>query len=337
MNPRRTMLGNLAKLAVAGVIAVLLFTLVINAIKNPVAGDTRRYSADFTDVSGLHVNGDVRLEGVRVGKVESIDLVRAGGRSIAEVGFSLQNRYAVYDNTVLAVKYQNLTGIRYVDLQEPASPGRPVGHLGTDGTRPSFDITELFNGLQPVLTTMSADEINTFMQNAITLLQGDGTGLAPMLDSVQHLADLTHEREQVISTLVANMSRISDAMGGRSPQVLDFLKSLSFPIAKAMTVLAEFPKTAVFGPEFLTPVYRLITEIGLNRNLDVDILLQHAFASVPAAAQALGLLPAAVAGLQLPQWADSPGALGCSHGVAGLPADVQVLLNGSEVVVCKKG
>jgi phospholipid/cholesterol/gamma-HCH transport system substrate-binding protein len=336
MNPRRKTLANLIKLAVACVVAGLLFTIVVNAIKNPVQGRTRSYSADFTDVSGLHVNGDVRIEGVRVGKVESIGLVRVGGRSIAEVGFTLEKQYAVYDNTVLAVKYQNLTGIRYLDLQEPQRPGHPVGHLGADRTRPSFDITELFNGLQPVLTTMSTDEINTFMQNAIGLLQGDGSGLAPMLDSVQHLADLAHDREQVISTLVANMSRISDTMGGRSPQVLEFLRSLSFPMASAMTVLTEFPKTALFGPEFLTPVYRLITEIGLNRDFDVDTLLRHAFASAPAAAQALGLLPVAMAELQLPQWADSHAALECSHGTAVLPAEVAVLLNGSEVVVCAR-
>ncbi|MVU80729.1 MCE family protein [Nocardia sp. ET3-3] len=318
-------------------VAVALFQIVISAIKNPVNGETHGYRAEFTDVSGLHVNGDVRIKGVRVGKIQSIALVRRDGKSIADVGFSLEKPYRLTDNTVLAVKYQSLTGIRYMDLQQPSEGGHPTDHLDTAMTRPSFDITQLFNGLQPVLNTMSTDEINAFTQNAISLLQGDGTGLTPMLDSVQKLADLAHDREQVISTLTANLSRISDSMGGKSPQVMDFLKSVSFPIAKAMTVLNEFQKTATFGPEFLTPVYRLITELGLSPDLDIDKLLSQAFASVPAAADALRLLPVAFAGMQVPQLSSAQsGAMTCSNGVAQLPTEVNVLLNGSEVVVCNQ-
>ncbi|MEV5835932.1 MlaD family protein [Nocardia sp. NPDC052112] len=335
MSPRIRLITILAELGVAAAVAVVLFAIILSAIKNPVEGETSTYTAEFTDVSGLHVNGDIRTKGVRIGKVRSIELTRKDGRSIAEVEFSLEKPYQLVDNTILAVKYQNLTGIRYIDLQAPEQPGRQVRHLTTAMTRPSFDITELFNGLQPVLNTMSTDEINTFMQNAITLLQGDGSGLTPMLDSVQQLADLAHDREQVISTLTANMSRISDSMGGKSPQVIEFLHSLSFPIAKAMTVLKEFPKTAAFGPEFLTPVHRLITQLGLTRDLDIDKLLGQAFASIPQAAEALRLLPVAFAGLQLPQLSTpAAGSMNCSSGVAKLPTEVNILLNGSEVVVC---
>jgi phospholipid/cholesterol/gamma-HCH transport system substrate-binding protein len=167
------------------------------------------------------------------------------------------------------------------------------------------------------------------------LLQGDGNGLAPMLDSAQQLADLAHDREQVISALAGNLSRISDSLGGKSPQTIEFLKSMSIPIAKAMQVLKEFPKTATYGVEFLTPVKRLIDAIGLKPGLNVDALLAEAFAAVPDAAEALRLLPASFAGMNLPQTgANSPDAMNCSNGVAQLPSEVTVLLNGSEVVIC---
>lgn len=335
MSPRTKLFITLGKLGVAAVVAVVLFSIILSAIKNPVQGATNSYTAEFTDVSGLHVNGDIRTKGVRVGKVSAIKLTRENGASIARVSFSLERPYRLLDNTLLAVKYQNLTGVRYVDLQEPDRPGRAVHTLGTDRTRPSFDITQLFNGLQPVLNTMSTNEINTFMQNAITLLQGDGSGLAPMLDSVQRLADLAHDREQVLSVLVSNLSRISDSMGGRSPEVQEFLKSMSFPVAKAMTVLSQFPKTAKFGPEFLTPIHQLLIQLGLARGVNVDQILSHAFASLPQAAEALRLLPVAFAGLQLPQTSATAASMNCSNGVAQLPTEVKVLLNGSEVVLCR--
>jgi phospholipid/cholesterol/gamma-HCH transport system substrate-binding protein len=335
MNPKVKFTVTLVKLGAATVVAVLLFVIVVNAITIPVQGPTHSYTAEFTDVSGLHVHGDIRTEGVQIGKVNSITLVRENGASIAKVGFSLQKPYQLTDNTVLAVKYQNLTGIRYVDLEAPAQPGRPVDNLTTAQTRPSFDITALFNGLQPVLSTMSTNDINTFTQNAISVLQGDGGGLAPMMDSVQKLADLAQSREQVISTLAANMSHIADSIGGKSPEVMDFMHSVEIPIDRAMTILDKFQKTAVDGPAFTAPIDRLLIDLGLNGEFNVDQLLAHVFSTLPNAAAALRLLPATLADLQLPPLTQpGHGAMGCSHGIAKLPTDVQVLLNGSEVVVC---
>ncbi|MGQ4601586.1 MlaD family protein [Nocardia sp. R6R-6] len=334
MTYRARFVVTLIKLCIAAVVAVLLFVIVINAIKNPVQAARDSYTAEFTDVSGMHVNGDVRIKGVLIGKVTSIELVRRDGRSLAEVGFTLEKPYVLTENTALAIRYQNLTGIRYLDFDSPAQPGAPTKHLSAEKTQSSFDITQLFNGLQPVLSTMSTDQINTFTENAISLLEGDGRGLAPMLDSVQTLADYAHDREKVISTLTGNLSRIADTMGGKSSAILDFLRSINMPISAAMTVLDEFPKTARFGPIFMSPVHRLIAALGITEDLDIDKLLADAFSSATSAAEALRLLPVVFAGLQIPNSNARPGAMNCTNGVAQLPIDVTVLLNGSEVVVC---
>lgn len=334
MNPTMRLAPTLAKLAAVVVIAVLLFIIVINAMRSPVdSSNTRGYSAEFTDVSGLHVNGDVRTKGLRIGKVTAVDLSDGGdGQSVATVKFTLDAAYRLTDKTKLAIKYLNLTGVRYIDLT--AEPGKTVDHLGYDVTTPSFDITELFNGLQPVLTTMNTEQINAFTQNAITLLQGDGNGLGPMLRSASELADFAQDREQVISSLVANMKHVADTMGGRSPQVMDFLQSVSIPIGKAMTVLDEFPKTAATGPEFLTPVRRLLQTLGIESDLNIDQLLTTTFHSMGEAASAIRLLPGAFAGLKVPQLVGAAPSH-CNNGIATLPTDVQVLLSGSEVTVCK--
>ncbi|MGX6511022.1 MlaD family protein [Rhodococcus sp. SJ-2] len=334
MTTRATYIATIIKLFVAAVVSVVLFGLVINAMRSPVEGTTHTYTAEFTDVSGLGAAGDIRTRGVRIGKVESIDLHRRDGNTIAEVRFTMEEPYELTDGTTLSVKYQNLTGVRYIDADFGEKTGAPVESLGLASTRPSFDITDLFNGLQPVLATMSTEDINRFSENAIALLQGDGGGLKPMMDDAQKLADLASDREQVISTLADNLARISDGMGGRSDGVVEFLRSVSFPIGKAMTVLDEFPKTASYGPQFLTPIKRLLDSYGLQPGVDVDEMVTSAFASLEEAADAIRLLPPAVAGLQLPASAPTGSGPACANGVAKLPADVQVLLNGSEVLVC---
>ena len=68
-------------------VAILLGVLLVNTMRNGVSGDTRSYTALFTDVSGLRVGDDVKVAGVRVGRVQSIEVEKGG--ELAEVGFDL--------------------------------------------------------------------------------------------------------------------------------------------------------------------------------------------------------------------------------------------------------
>ncbi|MFF2060070.1 MlaD family protein [Rhodococcus qingshengii] len=324
-----------AKLAAVAVVTALLFVLVVNAMRNPVGSATVEYNADFTDASGLHVNGDVRQKGLRIGKVTGVDLVEVDTRALARVRFSMLDGYELTDTSRLAIKYQNLTGIRYVEvIESDGAAGREVDHLGTESTDPSYDITELFNGLQPVLAMMRTDEINEFSQNALLLLEGDGRGLAPMLESTSRLASYASDRQAVISTLTANLASMSETLGGRSKYVMDFIRAVDVPISNALAVIDEFPRTASTGPMFLTPIERLLDALGLQEGNILDEGLKRGFDSAGEALASLRMMPAALAGLKVAQpHAFSPV---CSQGTAHLPSDIRVLLSGSEVVLCNQ-
>lgn len=335
LTSRSTLFAGIKVLVVA-VITVLLFILVINAMRNPVDAQVVKYRADFTDASGLHENGDVRFRGKRIGKITSVDLQHdVDGKPFARVEFTMEGQQKLTSTTKLAIKYQNLTGVRYLDVRPGDTPGQMVSHVPTSQTVPSFDITGLFNGLQPVLTTMDADEVNQFSENAIALLQGDGSGLGPMLDSTQKLANFAKDRQQLISTLTANLARIADTMGGRSPQVMGFLEAVDLPISNAMTVLDEFAVTASAGPALFEPVERLLVALGINEQFNVDEFLQTSFKSMQEALNSFQLMPNALAGLR---GIDTRASFSkqCAHGRAQIPADVRVLMSGSEVVLCQR-
>ncbi|QHG85543.1 MCE family protein (plasmid) [Rhodococcus rhodochrous] len=338
MNIRsREALATVAKLVAAVVVSFTLLILTVNAMRSPVVGSARTYTAEFSDVSGLGVNADVRTRGVRVGKVEAIDLVPDGDTTIARVSFSLLDPYVPTDGTVLSVKYQNLTGVRFIDADFGDRSGIEIEHVPLAQTVPSFDITELFNGLQPVLITLSTDEINRFADNVIAVLQGDGSGLGPMLDDLQRLSEHASDREAAIATLVENMSAIADSMGGRADEVVEFLHASRFLFDNGMQVLDEFPKTATFGPQFLGPVVRLMDAYGMTPDVDVRDQVNSAFDSLSEAVETLRLLPGPLVGLQAVSVPTGPPGAACSNGVLRLPTDVEVLLNGSGVQVCSAG
>lgn len=322
------------KLVVAVAVAVVLFIIIQNGIKNPVSGESEGYTARFTDASGLHANADVRIRGVKAGKVTDVSLHQKDGGATADVKFTLVKPHRLTADTKVAVKYANLAGVRYLDVTEVDGDGPAVRNLPTAQTIPSFDITQLFNGLQPVLETLSPQEINTFSSNALTLLQGDGAGLAPMLDSVNRLSRYAVDREKVISTLVENLSRISDSLGGKSPQIIEFMHDIQSPIDSAMTVLDQFQKGDQYGPAFMGTLNSVLSGLGIDPDTAVDQALSQAFPSIDNMWKALGLLPTVSAGLQQPA-AVSSVKNECPQGRLSLPALGQVLVNGSGVILCK--
>ncbi|WP_405136310.1 MlaD family protein [Nocardia sp. NBC_01388] len=325
------------RLLIAAAVTVALFVGVVNALRNPVHGDTSSYTADFIDVSGLRVGSDVRMQGVQIGKVTSIDIRRQGGANIAVVGFALQQRYRLTTASHLAVKYQNLSGSRYLDYSETtpaAGSGGPVRHATTQMTTSSFDITTLFHGLEPVLRTLDPGEVDKLATNVSAFLEGDGAGAADLAASVKKIADYTVDRQQVVSTLVKNIASISDTMKGKSDRVLEFIENFDLALDKTMTVLDQFYATATYGPAFVDSVNRLLDGLGLHEGTDLDSLLKTALAQLQDAPQTLRLLPPVLSGLQ--QLTAAKIDTRCGNGPAALPQGVQVLLAGQQVVLCNR-
>jgi phospholipid/cholesterol/gamma-HCH transport system substrate-binding protein len=334
MKPRSA----LWRFALAALVSTLLVIVISNAITHPVEAATRTYRADFTDVSGLNRGADVRVRGVLVGQVQSLELkLSSDGRSIAHVQLTLDKRYSVVPASRLAVRYQALTGLRYVDVENPAE-GDVVANRVTDVpttmTQPSFDITVLFNGLQPVLAVLSPDDINTFTENAISFLQGDGSGLEPMLDSIHKLTAFVSDRQQVVATLIRNLSILADGVKGRSQYLTQFLDELELPINQAVSVLDEFRKGQIAGPYFTRAVLRLLAAAGVRPGIDMNKAFDRAFTNTYDAIEAIKRTPVIWDNIPPPSEDGAP--VPCSRGRTQLPETMDVLLSGQRVVLCNK-
>ncbi|AEF37794.1 MCE-family protein Mce1B [Mycolicibacter sinensis] len=327
------------RFALVSVLSVVLLIIIANAIRQPVQVPTSTYHAAFTDVSGLADGADVRVRGVRVGKVNSIDLQRNDdGSNVAALTFTLDNRFTIVPDTRLAVKYQALTGLRYVDVQNPAEGdlhgATKVTHVPTEMTQPSFDITVLFNGLQPVLATLSPEEINTFTDNTVAFLQGDDGGLEPMLESIHKLTRFVANRQDVVATLMHNLNTLADGVKGRSEYLTQMLDEIELPINQAVSMADEFRKSQIAGQDFTDTVIRLLAAAGLRPGMDPSRALDQAFTNTYDAIEAFKRTP--VIWENIPPPPEDGGPVPCSKGRPQLPEAVDVLLNGQRIVLCKK-
>ncbi|WP_084014242.1 MlaD family protein, partial [Mycolicibacter kumamotonensis] len=339
-------IGVTVRLAVSAFAGVLLFIFMANAIEQPITARARHYTAEFTDASGLHIDADVRIRGVRVGKVVAINLERRRGESIAAVDFTLDDRYAIVNDSRLAVKFQSLTGLRYIEVIHAGANvpgGTGIARVPTEMTMPSFDITALFNGLEPVIATLSPEEINTFTNNVIAYLSGDGSGLEPMVESIHRLTQFVADRQQVIATIMQNLANVSESIGGNAPEFVQIIDWVKRPLDGALNALEEFNKSELYGDEFNDTVIRLLTNVGfpplpgsaVSYRLgpqygpkvlpnDIDLALDRAFSNLDDYTDAFKYIP--VVWQDIPELPDEgPGVLPCSRGRFNLPVPMDIL------------
>ena len=155
---------SLIKLIVFIVVTVLATGMLAATIGNIRLGGTTPYRALFTDATGLMKGDDVRIAGVRVGEVDSVAVTESGGRSLAEVTFTVDADRPVAVSTKAQIRYRNLVGQRYVALSEGAGSGRRLTENGTiplRQTQPALDLTVLFNGFKPLFAALNPEDVNS--------------------------------------------------------------------------------------------------------------------------------------------------------------------------------
>jgi phospholipid/cholesterol/gamma-HCH transport system substrate-binding protein len=236
------------KVAAFAVVSLLLLWLLVNTMQNGVSGDTRDFHAEFADVSGLRVGDDVKAAGVRVGRVTGIESTTKG----AMVDFVVVADQKIYDTTKLIMRYQNLLGQRYLQLQQEGARG---AELENDATIPmyvdsgprndrwrtsaGFDLTELLNGFRPLFEILQPGDVNKLATSMIKVLQGEGGTVEGLLQQTDHLTNFVADRDQVIGNVMTNLTPVLANLAGQG----DDLRATVVELKDLMTGLAKDRKS----------------------------------------------------------------------------------------------
>jgi len=299
MSTSRSVRGPLVKLAVFAVVTVLLTAALAQTLGSLSSGGTT-YRARFTDVTGLLVGDDVRIAGVRVGRVERIGVV---DDTVAEVAFTVADDVPLATSVRAKIRYRNLVGQRYIALSEGPGDGRPLparGLIPLSQTTPALDLTVLFNGFRPLFTALTPEDVNRLAYEVVQVLQGEGGTMASLLQRTASLTNTLADRDAVIGQVIANLNQVLSTLDSRA-QNLDltiaslqqFVSGLSADraaIGQALANLGELTGTTASllhdaRPSLAADISSLGTVAGtLNRNADT---IDATLAALPGRYQAL--------------------------------------------------
>jgi phospholipid/cholesterol/gamma-HCH transport system substrate-binding protein len=190
--------------AVMGMVTALLF-----AIFGQVRGGAQNaYSAVFDDVSSLEAGDSVRVAGVRVGTVGSVDL--RPDNSVV-VGFGADRDIVLTAGTRAAVRYLNLVGDRYLELLE--GPGSteiapPGSVIPADRTEAALDLDLLLGGLKPVVQGLNPQAVNALTSSLISILQGQEGDLESLFARTSAFSTALADNSQTVQQLIDNLNTV---------------------------------------------------------------------------------------------------------------------------------
>jgi len=110
----------------------------------PLIGGGTKYSAQFSEAGGLKPNDEIRVAGVRVGKVRKVELEGTHVR----VDFVVDKGVKLGDETGAEMKIKTLLGQKYLKL-DPAGSGelKPGSEIPLARTISAYDVVDAFTDL----------------------------------------------------------------------------------------------------------------------------------------------------------------------------------------------
>lgn len=218
--------ASLVKLVIFAVVTIAAFSMLALTISPLQFGGRARYAAVLSDVTGLAKGDDVRIAGVKVGRVKDIALA---GRSRAKIVLDVEGSRTLTESTRVVIRYRNLLGQRYVALVQGAGSStrlRDGATIPIERTQPALDLTVLFNGFKPLFAALSPKDVNQLSSEIIQVLQGEGGTINSLLARTASLTSSIADRDAVIGRTITNLNSVLGTVGARDQQLNELLVQL---------------------------------------------------------------------------------------------------------------
>lgn len=220
----------LVKLIIFMVVTSLLTFVLAATIGNFSFGKQTKYTAEFTDATGLLAGNEVRIAGVRVGKVDKLKrstaMVEGKRTAVAVVTFSLEEGRVISDTSVVRMRYRNLVGERYLAITSAPGSGaaqKPGEMIGYQRTINALDLTVLFNGFKPLFQALDAKAINDVAFEIVQTLQGEGGTVESLLQRTASLTNTLADKDAVIGRVIDNLTTVLATVDDRDGQLNDLI------------------------------------------------------------------------------------------------------------------
>ena len=184
-------------------------------------------TAYFPDSAGLRPGDEVRVAGVKAGRVTKIVADRVNGKVIVEM--VVNDNVELGEEPTADIKLATLLGSKYIDLGGPIQ-GTPFAELPEDErvipierTTSPFDIFELTRlGTQTIEETDN-EKLNTFINDLADITEGQRDNVTDLVNGLDTVASAINEREAQLRSLLDRADELTATLAEKDETLVSLI------------------------------------------------------------------------------------------------------------------
>ena len=206
---------------IVATLAILVLGVFIIGGKQYLFSSTYQLKAQFDNVAGLDVGGDVRVGGVHSGTVHSIVLPHQPGAKVTVViDLSKSTHEIIKQDSVATIETEGLLGNQYLAISFGSAGTADVRDGDTIASQPPLEMTDLFKKTSGILDTSQQA-----IQNA-TRAAANLDSISSKIDRGEGTAGALVNDKQLYTNLQATTITLRDTMVRAQTGVTDFQENM---------------------------------------------------------------------------------------------------------------
>lgn len=199
-------------------VIVGLLVLAYNVDRLPVIGSGPEYRAEFSEAAGLTTGNEVRIAGVKVGKVTGVSLrgnhVDIAFRAKADMG----------DQSTASIQIKTLLGEKFLAIDpagdKPLSTSTPIP---LERTVTPYDVTEAFQDLTTTVGTLNTAQLASSLRTLSDTFRNTPPEVRASLVGLSRLSVTISSRNDQLAHLLANTNTTTGLLAARNDDINSIL------------------------------------------------------------------------------------------------------------------
>jgi phospholipid/cholesterol/gamma-HCH transport system substrate-binding protein len=207
--------------AISLAMVALMMLAAFKADQLPLIGGGDTYYASFSEAGGIKPNDEVRIAGVRVGKVKSVEL--AGDH--VRVQFLIDNGTQFGTDTRADIKVKTLLGAMFLSLVPKGGGQLKEGTtIPVSRTKSPYDVVQAFSGLASRADKIDVTRLRQSLNTLAALTTNTPEEFKGTLIGLSALSENIAKRDSQLNTLLKNTHTVSAILANRDDDIVGLMK-----------------------------------------------------------------------------------------------------------------
>ncbi|GGX45495.1 MCE family protein [Streptomyces chryseus] len=199
----------------------LLITTAFHVQDLPLIGSGETYSAAFSEAGGLKPGDEVRIAGVKVGKVDDVGL----DDGHVQVTFRVKGDPEFGTRTGASIRVKTILGAKYLAL-EPKGSGllEPGSEIPLSRTVAAYDVVEAFSDLTTTTEKVDKKQLATALDTLSATFEDAPDEVKASIEGLSKISRTVSSRDQALRELLGHANGVTGVLAKRKGEFSKLVK-----------------------------------------------------------------------------------------------------------------